>query len=140
MTMQKHVTIVAILRIVYSSLFLLAAFILFFLMAGVGVLSGEGEALVILGAIGTGLAAFFIILSLPGLIGGIGLLSFRPWARIVVLVLGFLDLVNVPIGTALGIYTIWVLFNNETEKLFNPPTVPSPFAPPPPPPATPPTS
>ena len=139
MTMQKHVTIVAVLRIVYSSLFLLAAFILFFLMAGIGVLSGEGEAFMILGAIGTGLAAFFIILSLPGLIGGIGLLSFRPWARILVLVLAFLDLLNIPFGTALGVYSIWVLLNAETERLFNPLPASSPFAPPAPP-APPPTA
>ena len=137
MTMQKHVTIVAVLRIVYSSIFLLVALFFFGVLAGIGVLSGDGEAFFVLGAIGTGLAAFFTILALPGIIGGVGLLSYRPWARILVLVLSFLDLVNIPFGTALGVYSIWVLLNSETEALFNPVPRPAPFAPAPPPPSTP---
>jgi hypothetical protein len=34
-------------------------------------------------------------------------------------VLGIINLVNIPFGTALGIYTIWVLTNKETEALFS---------------------
>ena len=65
--------------------------------------------------------AFIVVaVSIPGIIGGIGLLNHYPWARILVLILGILKLINIPIGTALGIYTIWVLLNDETEKLFAP--------------------
>ena len=35
--------------------------------------------------------------------GGIYLLKYRPWARILLLVLGFLNLIEIPFGTALGI-------------------------------------
>ena len=59
-----------------------------------------------------------LILSLPGLIAGIGLLKFRPWARILGIVISALDLMSVPIGTAIGIYGLWVLLSNETEALF----------------------
>jgi zinc-ribbon domain len=38
-----------------------------------------------------------------------GLFERRPWARILALVLGFLALLRFPFGTALGIYTLWVL-------------------------------
>lgn len=38
-----------------------------------------------------------------------GLFEHRPWARILALVLGFLALLSFPFGTALGIYTLWVL-------------------------------
>ncbi len=48
-----------------------------------------------------------------------GLLKRQSWARILVLVLGILNLLNVPFGTALGIYSIWTLTNKETEKLFS---------------------
>ena len=44
----------------------------------------------------------------------------RPWARILVLVLEFINLIEIPIGTALGIYTIWVLFKDETVQIFTP--------------------
>jgi hypothetical protein len=61
---------------------------------------------------------FFVILSAPGLIGSIYLIKHRSWARILVLILGFINLIEIPIGTALGIYTIWVLFKDETTRLF----------------------
>ena len=62
------------------------------------------------------------------MIGGIYLLKHRPWARILVLVLGFINLIEIPIGTALGIYTLWVLFKDETIKLFTPLSGPQTFA------------
>jgi len=40
------------------------------------------------------------------------------WARILVLVLGALNLLNVPFGTALGIYTFWVLLDDQSVKMF----------------------
>jgi hypothetical protein len=56
--------------------------------------------------------------SAVGLIGGIGLLSRAPWARSLSLVAGFIELLNVPIGTALGIYTIWVLLSTGSEDEY----------------------
>jgi hypothetical protein len=60
-----------------------------------------------------------IVLALPGLIAGWGLLAYKPWARILGLVLSVLNLLNIPVGTALGIYGLWVLFNKDTERLFS---------------------
>jgi hypothetical protein len=42
----------------------------------------------------------------------------------VVIVLSALDLFNIPLGTALGIYGFWVLLNKETEQLFLRPPLP----------------
>jgi hypothetical protein len=53
-----------------------------------------------------------------GLIGGIGLLTRAPWARTLTLVAGFIELLNVPIGTALGVYTIWVLLSTGSEDEY----------------------
>jgi hypothetical protein len=58
------------------------------------------------------------VLSLPGIIGGIGLLREKEWARILVLILSGFNLFNVPIGTAVGIYSIYVLLQPETVQLF----------------------
>jgi hypothetical protein len=71
------------------------------------------------------LVVFLLATALPGLVGGIGLLRFRPWARILGIVVAVLNLIHVPFGTAVGIYGLWVLFNKETEALFSgapPPT------------------
>jgi len=43
------------------------------------------------------------------LIAGYGLLNRRPWGRIVAIIAAVLALLKFPIGTALGIYTLWVL-------------------------------
>jgi hypothetical protein len=56
--------------------------------------------------------------SAVGLVGGIGLLSRAPWARTLTLVAGFIELLNVPIGTALGIYTLWVLLSTGSEDEY----------------------
>jgi hypothetical protein len=67
---------------------------------------------------GIGITLFFFITSVPGLIAGIGLLKRRNWARILALILAIPALMIIPIGTAIGIYVIWVLLNEETAKLF----------------------
>jgi hypothetical protein len=121
--MQQHVRILGWCFIVYSALLLLLAGFLFFVIGGAGLISGDRQAMLVTGAVGTFLAAFFVILSLPGLLTGFGLLKFRPWARIVGIVLGALNLLSFPIGTALGVYAIWVLVNAQTQALFEGPAV-----------------
>jgi hypothetical protein len=116
--MEKHVTILGILYIAFSALGLLLAVIIFTAIVGGGIISGDSEAMAITGIVGPVIAFFFLLLSAPGMIGGIYLLKHRPWARILVLVLGFINLIDIPVGTALGIYTIWVLFKNESVDLF----------------------
>jgi len=58
------------------------------------------------------------VMSTLGLIGGIGLLSFLPWARYLVIVVAALGCLNIPIGTLKGVYTLWVLLQDDTVKLF----------------------
>ena len=118
--MENHVTVLGILYIAFSALMLLLAIIIFAAVVGGGIISGDSEAIAITAIVGPAVASLFLLLSAPGLIGGIYLLKHRPWARILVLVLGFLNLIHIPIGTALGIYTIWVLLKTETADLFEP--------------------
>jgi len=50
-----------------------------------------------------------MIIAIPCLAGGFGLLNEKSWGRPVALVVGIIMLFNSPLGTVLGIYTIWVL-------------------------------
>lgn len=118
--MEQHVTAVGALTIGLSVFGILIGLFLFTLLAGIGYLAEDEEASVILVAVGSFLAIFLLILSVPGIIGGIGLFKRKEWARILVLVLSVLQLVNIPIGTAIGIYSIWVLIQKDTILLFNP--------------------
>lgn len=56
--------------------------------------------------------------ALLGLLAGWGLLNYRPWARVLAMVLGVISLLHVPLGTALGIYTLWVLLPAESEREY----------------------
>ena len=49
-----------------------------------------------------------IFLSIPSIIGGIAVLKSKTWGLTLILILGCFKLFSFPIGTALGIYTIWV--------------------------------
>jgi hypothetical protein len=49
---------------------------------------------------------------------GVGLLQRQPWARILALGLGIIALINIPFGLALGVYTLWTLFNPESQKEY----------------------
>jgi hypothetical protein len=53
-----------------------------------------------------------------GFIAGWGLLQHEPWGRLVALVLGFIALFNIPLGTALGIYTFWVLLPTQSDDEY----------------------
>jgi hypothetical protein len=125
--MEGHVTAVGALCIGLSVLCILGGGFLFVLLAGIGFLSHDQDASMILSTIGFIIAGFLVIISIPGIIGGIGLLKRREWARILVLIISALNLLNIPIGTAVGAYSIWVLVQRETILLFNPilPVTPS---------------
>ncbi len=72
----------------------------------------------ILGGIGVFVFALMLVLSLPGLIAGIGLLTMQRWARFLTIALSALELLHFPFGTILGVYGLWVLLNEETSRMF----------------------
>jgi uncharacterized membrane protein (DUF2068 family) len=53
-----------------------------------------------------------------GIIAGWGLLDRQPWARIPAIVVGILTLFHPLIGTALGVYTLWVLMPSDSEREY----------------------
>lgn len=53
-----------------------------------------------------------------GLAAGIGILQRADWGRVLALVVGCISLINAPFGTALGIYTLWVLLSPNAEIEF----------------------
>jgi hypothetical protein len=54
-----------------------------------------------------------------GFLAGWGLLQREPWARVVALVLGFISLFNIPFGTAVGVYTLWVLLPGQSQEEYD---------------------
>ena len=116
--MEKHLTIIAVINLVFGIILLLLGLVLFLVVMGGGLISQGSAAIFITGIVGSVIAIFFTVISIPGIIGGLGLLKHKEWARILMLIIGILDLIAIPIGTIIGIYTIWVLMNDETIALF----------------------
>jgi len=123
--METHVKVLGVLQIALGALSLLLALVITVVfMGGVGALGISGDpdalrAMPFVGLIGTSIVTLLVITSLPSIFTGIGLLRFRPWARIVGIVLSVLSLMMIPFGTIVGVYGLWVLFSKDTERLFD---------------------
>jgi hypothetical protein len=121
--LHMHVQIVGWLNIVVNSIFLLLGICGFVFFVGLGVFaaadSGDAVALPILGLVGTVGLLFFAVLALPGLLAGYGLLKRKKWGQILGIVVGALSLFNIPVGTALGAYTLFILFQHSANDYFD---------------------
>jgi len=124
--MATHIKVLGWLHIILGALGLCAGLFVFLLMGGlatvIGLAQQSQDALVavpILGGIGVFVFLILLVLSVPGIIAGIGLLNLKPWARILTIVLSAFELFHVPFGTALGIYGFWVLLQTGSERLFS---------------------
>lgn len=123
--MTTHVKVLGWLFIVFGVFYVMLAFgfsaVLGILATFVASQGGDDAAVgaSVLGLTGGAFFIFWLCVGIPGILAGWGLLTFKPWARILAIVLSAIRLINLPIGTALGIYGLWVLFNKETEALFN---------------------
>jgi hypothetical protein len=131
--MEKHVQLVGILNIVYRSLALIGSIVLFFIAAGfatfIDMLVRWGsirpdeipvDLLEIVPAILVVIGILMFLVSTIGIIAAVGVLKKKEWGRVLMLVVSFFNLLRIPLGTILGVYSIWVLLNNEAIKLFNP--------------------
>lgn len=126
--MEQHIRILGVLHIINGVMVLVMGFIAIAILGFLGLVAvGSGHApdwgvggacftvQGILSIIATVIAVIAVVGGLPGIIGGWGLLTKKSWARIVVLIVGILNLFHFPLGTALGIYTLWVLLKPESQ-------------------------
>jgi len=65
----------------------------------------------LLGGIGWGIIVFAVVSAIVG----VGLLQAQSWGRMLAIVMGVINLISIPLGTALGIYTLWVLMPDQSE-------------------------
>jgi hypothetical protein len=117
--MKQHITLIAALNIGFGVIRLLIGLVILGILSTAGLIAGEPSAVAIITLVGTIIVIFFSIKSIPEILGGIGLLKRKQWARIMIIIIGCIDIIEFPIGTAIGIYTLWVLLNEETVEIFN---------------------
>ena len=116
--MEKHINVVAALHIGFSIFGIIMGVIIFAVLHLVGDIADDHEAEFVLSIIANVMIIFFAVLSIPGIIAGIGLFKRKEWARILTLIVSVLDLFNFPLGTAVGAYSIWALVQPETVEHF----------------------
>jgi hypothetical protein len=119
--MKKHVTVVGAIHIGFGILGLIGAVAVFFaLNFAKGFVENEEIPTMVLGFLSVSVPLLIGFMSTLGLVGGIGLLSFLSWARYLIIVVAALGCLNIPIGTLKGVYSLWVLLQDDTVKLFEP--------------------
>jgi hypothetical protein len=116
--MEEHVRALGVIYVILGVLHLLVGAAMLVLMIGIGAASGDREAAWIVSGVGLFVGGIIAVLAIPTIITGIGLQRFRPWSRIVAVILAILNLSSFPVGTAVGIYALWVLLNERTRHLF----------------------
>lgn len=117
--MKKHVTVVGAIHIGFGILGLIGALAVFFaLHFAKGFVANEEVPTAVLSFLSISIPLLVGFLSTLGLVGGIGLLSHQTWARYLVIVVAALGCLNIPIGTLKGVYSLWVLLQDETVRLF----------------------
>lgn len=60
-----------------------------------------------------------LLVSMPSVAAGVGLLRYRSWGRALALVLSVLRLIEFPLGTLTAIYSFWVLLSRGGKSFFN---------------------
>jgi len=122
--METHIKVLGVLYIVCGVLgivvglgILLTVGIVFKVVEQEAGLQVAEARLAIAGVFGF-LVILVLILSVPNIIAGVYLFKYRNWARILCIVLSILNLPLFPYGTALGVYGLIILFNEETVALF----------------------
>jgi hypothetical protein len=132
--MEKHIQLVGILNIAYRSVLILVSVILLVIAAGfrrffdmivrlgsVDMHDVPYELLDIVPLILVVVALVMFVVSVVGIVAAAGVLGRKRWGRVLMLVVSFFNLLRVPLGTILGGYSIWVLLNDETIRLFDAP-------------------
>jgi hypothetical protein len=118
-SMKKQITLVAALEIAFSVIGLLSAAALYMIMSFAQSFIPDSDlGYAVLGFIKNFMPPILAICSLLTLIGGLGLLQYKSWSRSLVMVMAALGCIVVPVGTIIGVYSMWVLMQEDSKKLL----------------------
>jgi hypothetical protein len=116
--LPTHVNVLGWMYILANVFFVIVGVMLYFLLRGIGGITDDFTTMRVLSIVGIFLMVVLTALGIPGILAGVGLLQRKQWGRILSLVVAFFSLVNVPLGTILGIYTFIVLLPAEASDYF----------------------
>jgi hypothetical protein len=116
--LETHIKVVAWLQIGNGLLGIMWGVFLATLILGVGIAVEEAIVFRIMALTASALGGLLFVLSIPGVVAGIGLLRRASWSRVMALVLAVFELLLFPTGTLLGGYSIFVLSQQSASGSF----------------------
>ncbi|MGA1998380.1 MAG: hypothetical protein ABSG52_00165 [Terriglobales bacterium] len=118
----RHTHLLGILWIAYSAVSLIGGVILMIVSHTIfgpfGLPSMPGGPPMFIRPLLSAIAVVLMVKAATGIAAGLGLLQRQDWGRILAIVLGAVSLINIPFGTAIGIYTLWVLVSPGADKEY----------------------
>jgi len=117
---EQHIPVLGMVHLVSGAFFVLIGVFVFFFLSSVGVIVASQDPIAprVLSIVGVSVGVLLVVLGLPGILAGYGLLKRRSWARGLAVALGVLNLFNVPLGTVIGAYTLFVLLQDDAAEAF----------------------
>lgn len=116
--LKQHIPVIGMLHLIGGILFALTGIFIFVFLTSIGAVTDDPVAFRIMGITGISVGVFLVVLSIPGIAAGYGLLTRRHWARGLAIAVGILQLLNIPLGTIIGVYTFIVLAPTDAEGYF----------------------
>ena len=118
--MNSHIKALGAIYLIWGGMGIIAGVIvLAILVIGGGLMATEDpEAGLVVGTIAVILMLLIAIISVPNILAGWALIKHKSWGRILTIILSILNLPALPLGTALGVYGLWVLFQPETVQIL----------------------
>jgi len=125
--MEQHIKILGILNIVWGALGAVGGLVVLLVFGSAFGIVGTALhqdadaaiALPVIGLIGGAITVFLLMLSVPSIVAGVGLLNFKSWSRVLAIIVSAFHVMSIPFGTLLGIYGLWVLFSPESLRFFS---------------------
>jgi len=111
-TFKTHQKILGAIFIAYGVINLLGGITLLATLNIVNLFVDEPEVIQVVAVFSRLLGGILVATSIPAIVAGVGSLQEKEWSRNLGLVVGIIYLLFIPIGTVIGIYTIWL--NSQT--------------------------
>lgn len=115
--MNLHLRILGWLYTIIGAIGIITSTVFIFWIYGRGpnAFTPELQTILINAGLGSWMLAVATIASVLSIVAGIALLKLQSWARKLLMTIGILGLFDFPIGTMIGMYTIWVLMRHKEE-------------------------
>ena len=107
-TYRTHQKILGAILVAYGALNFTAGVALLASINVVNIFVDEVDIVQLVTLFSRVIGGILLLTSIPAIVGGIGLIQEKDWSKFLGLIVGIIYLLLFPIGTLIGIYSIWL--------------------------------